>query len=59
MARYVSRRPRAETWCDGWDEGRLIDNLTVVESEPSFSGLLDQHGNEIWRMPDPIGFRLD
>lgn len=58
MARYVSRRSRSDMECDGWDEPRLYDSLTVIEREPSATGLLDASGNEIWRLPDPMGFRI-
>ena len=54
MPRYVSRKPRADY--DDWYEPPLTPDLTVIEREPAPTGLLDSEGNEIWRLPDPIGF---
>lgn len=54
MPRYISRRPRADD--DYWREPPFITNLTVMESDPVSTGLLDADGNEIVRMNDPIGF---
>lgn len=58
MPRYASRPPRSEMDCDAWYSGSPYDSLTVVEREPAFTGLLDEKGNEIWRVPDPVGFRI-
>lgn len=30
--------------------------IEVWDHEPAFTGLLDHHGNEIWRDPIPVGF---
>lgn len=57
MARYVARS-KAVADCDWWDAGRLYDTVEVTESEPTDTGLLDNHGNSIWRMNDPIGFQF-
>lgn len=59
MARYVSRNnPRA--W---FDDGELHDTRTVqplgqphVESGPVDTGLVDENGNAILRVPDEVGF---
>lgn len=59
MARYASRRLRADMDCDGWSEPQTITNLTVIDAEPAFTGLLDSEGNEIYRFNDPIGFQFD
>lgn len=56
MPRYVSRRPRATRADTDWYDPPLEPDLVVIESEPFPTGLLDQDGNEIWRMNDPIGF---
>lgn len=55
--KYVARRPkhRVSTTMDDWEQPKA---QTVHESEPRPTGLLDQHGNEIYRMPDRIGFDL-
>lgn len=47
------RKPRS-----GWDDQdepiRL--SLTVYDDEPEPTGLLDQDGTELYRVPDQIGF---
>lgn len=32
---------------------------TVCDHEAVNTGLLDEHGNTIWRDPEPMGFRMD
>lgn len=67
MARYVTRArtsnlhktqigpARADSdWC----EPPLLTTIEVTESDPVWTGLLDEHGNEIMRVSDPIGFRI-
>jgi hypothetical protein len=57
--RYFTRRPRA-----GLDYPRIADHvsdplvpaLEVSDHEPTFTGLIDKGGEEIWRAPRPIGF---
>lgn len=59
--KYVSRRrPRASYWDDAVEELVLMpESLTVHEPEDAeWTGLLDQDGNDICRVRDPIGFRL-
>ena len=41
------------------DDTPLIPNIDVPEHEPSFTGLLDSKGDEIWRAPRPVGFGRD
>lgn len=55
MTRYSRRRPRQ---CDDdiMFDPPLIPHLEVSDHEPSFTGLLDANGDEIWRDPNPIGF---
>lgn len=64
--RYVARvvRPRA-SWDDlcEWSSGDArkgsIDVHEPRQDEPAETGLLDQHGNPLMRLPDerrPIGF---
>lgn len=55
MPRYVTR---AEADCDWWDNGRPYDSIEVFETGPVDTGLLDAHGNAIWRVKDPIGFDI-
>ncbi|EJU14942.1 hypothetical protein LH128_01162 [Sphingomonas sp. LH128] len=58
MPRYVSRPHDAAA--DDWWEGQRLEPVPVVDvQEPVRTGLLDPHGNEIWRMPRPIGFGCD
>ena len=56
MARYVIRAPKTKANDDDWYEPPLEPALTVIESNPVPTGLFDEHGNEIWRTNDPIGF---
>jgi hypothetical protein len=62
MPRYVVRtnRPRSLWVEDDHDMPDLrSDPLPMVSEHVAVnSGLLDQHGNTIWREPDPIGFRI-
>lgn len=60
MPRYVTRARKSRSYQDEYwfDESPLMPDLTVVETEPAPTGLFDAHGNEIWRMNDPIGFRF-
>ncbi len=61
MARYVAapRRPRAVQAEDEWySEPRETMEVIVRGAEPADSGLLDQFGVTLWRMPDrhKVGF---
>jgi len=59
MARYKSIPVnKSSLWvCDEYYESCGIDNITVFEDEdPVHTGLLDVHGNPIFRLKDPIGF---
>lgn len=48
-------RPRADD--DYWsDDIPRPSSFEVSDHEPTDTGLLDQHGNSIWRAPNPIGF---
>ena len=56
MTRYTVRRPRA-VWFDGWsDDGPIVTQISVDSAEPEPIGILDPDGNDIVRLPDPIGF---
>lgn len=56
MPRYLTRARRERSDDYDWYEPPLITNIEVTESEPVWTGLLDQDGNDIMRMSDPIGF---
>jgi hypothetical protein len=63
MSRYFSR-PRAEGTLPGsaedtWFTDPLLPSVDVPEHKPSFTGLLDSKGKEIWRSPRPMGFGRD
>jgi hypothetical protein len=38
------------------DDSVHVPNLSVIGSGPVRTGLLDQHGDQIWRSPEPVGF---
>lgn len=59
MPRYYTRPAVSlwvedETYCGPADFGPP----QVCEHVVTDTGLLDEHGNTIWRAPDPIGFRF-
>lgn len=59
MSRYFVKRraPKASLWVENEHFGRPQDHMpTVDEHEPTFTGLLDADGGEIWREPRAIGF---
>lgn len=56
MPRYVARRPRADD--DYGYEPPLLTTIEVFDTGDRPTGLLDQDGNEIWCVRDPIGFRI-
>lgn len=43
---------------DDWYEPPLLTTIEVSDHEPFDTGLLDADGNTIWRVNDPIGFRI-
>jgi hypothetical protein len=61
--RYVTRASADDAWRGDWDAGDPHRTaITVVEphhEQPQDTGLLDQYGNELYRLPDvnrPVGF---
>lgn len=59
MPRYVTR-PSANGWVDDCViETPMLPSLEACDFEPTFTGLLDADGDEIWRAPNPIGFGRD
>lgn len=58
MTRYVTRAFWVED--EHFMPDMRQDSLpTVIEREPRDTGLLDKDGNRLWRLPDPIGFRIE
>ena len=55
MARYVSRPPRGWIADDVWEEPARQE-IVVSEGAMINTGLLDDSGNPIFRLPNPIGF---
>ena len=61
MSRYFTRAAKplyVETplWNDS---DPLLPGISVADHTPSFTGLLDAKGEEIWRAPNPMGFGRD
>lgn len=56
MPRYFTLKPRAD---DDWYEPAINHIPTVDEAEPVDTGLIDEHGNSIFRAPRPVGFGKD
>lgn len=58
MTRYRTRRPAPSAWIedDLYDDYPQSHVPMVDEFEATPTGLLDQNGDEIWRLPNPIGF---
>lgn len=61
--RYKAIRPRSVRWADDWADdpvdiyGEASASIEVHEGpRPIPTGLLDADGNELVRMPEPIGF---
>ena len=56
MTKYLRIIAEDDEW---YDRGEFLPFLSVDSSTPEFTGLLDQDGNPIIRMPRPIGFGRD
>lgn len=59
MSRYFTRRTpvKATLYVENDHFGRPQDHMpSVADHEPTFTGLLDAQGEEIWREPRSIGF---
>lgn len=59
MSRYFVRRNpvKATLYVENDHYGRPQDIMpTVDDHKPTFTGLLDENGEEIWRSPRSIGF---
>lgn len=57
MPRYVAR-PRAKR-AEYDEDAPLISMLFVDAPEEVWTGLLDQHGDDLYRLPSPIGFHAE
>ena len=63
LQKYVTRPKKhgvsitrgSDDWLDDYEQPKA---QTVHESEPQPTGLLDEHGNEIYRLPGKIGFNI-
>ena len=55
---YRTVRPRAGYYDEEVGQILMPESSVVHEREDTWTGLYDRHGDEIWRVRDPIGFRL-
>jgi hypothetical protein len=57
VSRYFIRAasPADDEWSN-WVPDPLIPHLDVPDHVSAYTGLIDRHGNAIWRGPNPIGF---
>lgn len=56
--RYVRKpsRPRSDEW---WEDVPVETTRVVLADEVNtFTGLYDERGHELHRVPNPIGFRV-
>lgn len=58
MARYFTRAHRVRSEGDDFWSNDIArpSTLEVCDHEATETGLLDKHGDPIWRAPNPIGF---
>jgi hypothetical protein len=47
---------RVSAYNDCWGDDPFMTSIEVPESVESYTGILDIHGNEFVRLPNPIGF---
>jgi hypothetical protein len=60
MSRYFTRARYSPLECeDEWSRDGLLPSVSVPDHQPSFTGLFDAKGEEIWRAPNPMGFGRD
>lgn len=60
MARYAILPARPKAYIEHTEEGpSFLPYLEVSERGPVFTGLYDNQGNEVYRLPEPIGFHWD
>lgn len=59
MPRYFARARSFWVEDETHSEPMNFGPPEVCEHVATDTGLLDRHGNRIWRAPDPIGFRFD
>lgn len=53
---YVTHRPRRADDDDEWPVWQRPHIIVFENDEPT--GILDEYGNEIYRVNEPIGFRF-
>lgn len=59
MSRYIAR-PKSAVVTSEWGEPAWTADLVFqTDDEPQRTGLIDQHGNDLYRISDrqPIGFK--
>ena len=54
MPRYLTRSDYGGYWYD--EEGVTATECVVTDREPRPTGLLDQHGHEIYAAPETVRF---
>jgi len=59
MPRYITRSYHPLYVEPLWRDEPHRPQPTVDSHEPTFTGLLDSKGDEIWRAPNPMGFAKD
>ena len=57
--RYFTRRRKERCAPEGDYDDPMLPHLGVPDHTEAFTGLLDAHGEEIWRQPRPVGFGRD
>lgn len=57
MARYTIRPRGFDDWSS--EDCPCPSSVEVADHRPIDTGLMDKHGNTIWRMPTPMGFGRD
>lgn len=56
MSRYFTRPAKAFYVEDEVYGEAMLPAITVPDHVPTNTGLLDAHGDVIWRSPNPMGF---
>lgn len=59
MPRYFTRAKRPRAGDDWSNDIPRPSSLDVPDHVPTDTGLLDKHGDTIWRGPNPMGFLWD
>jgi hypothetical protein len=56
LKKHETKSNRVRSDLDCWGDDPFITSIEVWESETEGTGILDIHGNEFVRLPNPIGF---